>query len=556
MKKSLLVIMMSMVMGGLVATPKTAVTAKAEAEKLDRPDEVYRGEWNLTGTQGFHDDGALEYPWEYLQGVSYKDTGKNVDNFASLEIAFFPSGTTFNENEIYATVIHGHAEKMSSTSINSALKAVGAKSGEYSPALRYVSKDQEKYSNSDWYAKSDISHYYELDYKLNTYKSGENEWYVTSSGQLLWQWQILNNDNPEHDEIDHMDVLVFAGDTESIDDNSRPLTTFEVREGHGEIHKAEIEKYLTAANLKPGMYKFSARLIAKEESRYENSNLYPLTNAYKYEPEDLSLVNIAREAKAYASYGNASAAIDGDKNGGGRWINAESGHEGNDTGWLVIDLGSKQHLSTINIYWENAYAKNFDVYLVNSVNENNMGDTTGMTSIYSDRNRSEYINLDQIDATGKAGRYILISCFERRSEGWDFSIFEVEAYLNTEVTEVERFISDWKDLRALGNGDICNVKDSEKMARMLAWYDDLSDDDKLVLDTTDDAMGVSIGDTVRYLKAINGVADDATAGGSLSNMLLNTVTKDKTLAMAVVTFASIAVITVGYYFINKKKYNA
>lgn len=572
MKKSLLVIMMSMVMGGLVASPRTTISAKAEAEKLKKPNEVV-SKWN--GNQGFHGNGELEIPWEYL--TDDKTYGTAVKNLATLELAFFPVDEEFNEEKSYATLIREAEGNVSSSSIVSALKSSWVDPDvAYSVALRYVSKTEE-YTNSDWSVplkdaidsgeemteelKAKYSHQYEFDYKLNRYEL--KSFGTADNGDLKYAWEILTGANPEHDEIDHLEVLVYDGNIydnsdnapegaiKSVDETVKPLTTFNVVEGENTITKNKIQGYLTAANLKPGKYSFSARIIAKETSNFENSDLYPLSPAREYEPELLSSINIAKKTDLYVSCeGDPKSIVDG--NPASRFtINPDS----NGRGWLIVDLGAKYYLSSMKVSWERARAADYDVYIekdidVVSFNEDMLKTMKPVDGVYNVTDPGKD-TADEFELENISGRYIILS-FLKAATGWGYSIYEVEVYQNADLPESEKFINDWKDLRALGNGDICNVKDSEEMARMLEWYANLSEEDKAIVDSTDDAMGVTIGDTIRYLNSLNDVDSDLEKGANL----VSNVIKNENSMIGLIAFASICAVAVAYYFINKKKYSS
>ncbi len=551
MKKSLLVFSMALIMSGSLASPKLTRTVSAE-DKLPTPHEVNQREVHLG-----HDDDttAIDYPWEWFT-ANLDGKGTPMADLAELEIALYPYEDGFNaelaegESKTYATITHTSGYWVLTDAIVTALKGVFADPTiEYSPAFRYVSKVEE-YTNSDWYVQeNNIHHKYDFDFSLdiimeNIFKVDE------TSGKLIWPTEIFTA-NPQSSEIDHIQVLVFPGDTEEINEESKPLITFDIHQGDPETSAEIIQKHLTNANLKTGEYKFSIRLIPTKESKYTPSHLYPLTEAFEYTPEDLSVVNVAKECKAYASYGDANAAVDG--NQGSRWINNEA-----DTGWLLIDLGERRYLSNIKIHWEGAFAKDFEVFLEDKVDPSTFdGDTSKMTPVVSVKDRGEFNEFDDFkvnETKGVSGQYIIINCIEKGSV-YNFSIWEVEAYVNADLTEAQKFEIDWLKLRAAGGKDgICAAKDSEEMKEMLARYDALEEEDKLALDGIDDAMGVSIGDTIRYLKSLTELKNTTTEG-SLSSLLLSVSDNEKSYSLIAI-FAGIALMTVlYYYYASKKKYN-
>jgi len=64
--------------------------------------------------------------------------------------------------------------------------------------------------------------------------------------------------------------------------------------------------------------------------------------------------NLAQGKTATASTGNATLAVDG--NVGTRWESTQD-----DDQWWSVDLGSKQKFDKIEILWEGAYGKSFDI---------------------------------------------------------------------------------------------------------------------------------------------------------------------------------------------------
>lgn len=556
MKKGLLLVMMSMVMGGLVASPKAAVKAKAELEPCETPNVVYTGEWGEN--EGFQENGDLIYPALYMN-TPYRD-GKWISDFVSLEIAFFPTSDGFNEEKTYATVTHAVRNTATSSSITSALKGILADSDYYSPAFRYIRNDkmpEYEFGDSDWYVKDDISYYYSIDYRLQIKYDGNNDWTVEDSGRLKWAWEIFTN-HPEKTEINYMEVLVYDDTvTEENYKSVKPLTTFKVdhiKNGDQFTYKADIENYLTLANLKKGKYKFSARLIPNPGSKFEPSDLYPLVgnDNVVYEPEDLSAFNIVKGAAVRASSdgGNSYRADEAtDGNPGSQWASIGGG----DTAWLLIDLGAKYHLETVKITWANDYTKDYDVFLAKTLDfENFDGDTNGMKAIRSVHDRLEYVKEDEFSVTGNSGRYLIISCLSK-TNGGNYAIWEVEAFPNTNLTDAEKFIDDWKDLRASANGNICDVMNSDEMERLLAWYDELSDEDRAVVDGTYDYHGVTIAHTVEYVKASRAL--ESNPATLANNLLLSTVVNNTNSIIALVAFVGAAMATAAYYVICKKKYN-
>lgn len=580
MKKCLLVIMMSMIMSGLAVAPKTVVTAKADAVKLPNPNEFYGAavrDGKTSGQTG-NDESAIVYPWEYLTSNYNGADGstQQMKEIASLDIAFFPTEEGFKADSAstYAKINHTAEGFVYSEAIASALKSAGAKPEvAYSPAFRYVVKDEKRtlYSDSDWYDVTEISHVYEFDYKLNRYEL--NSFGTAESGDLKYAWEILMANNPEYNYIDHMEVLVFDGEKydnsdnapegaiKEVDDSVKPLTTFKVVEGDQTITKSKIEEHLTAANLKPGKYSFSARLIAKEaeegKTQYVNSDLYPLSPAREYSPVLLSTVNMALNKNIYASAireGDLKSIVDGNND-----TRASVDSDENGQGWLIIDLGAKYYLSSMSILWETARPADYDVYIAKNIDPTsfNLDALKAMTPVDGVHGETNHggTTTDSLELKNASGRYVILSLLKAATQ-WGFSPFEVKVYQNPDVPESQKFIDDWKDLRD-ENGNICGaLNDKVALDALIKRYDALSESDKATVNATADIDGVTIQESVEYLREVlagtRGTTEDygITPAENPSNILAEV--KDSSTIVILVAILGVIAIS-AYYFIEKRK---
>ncbi|MBN2406380.1 MAG: discoidin domain-containing protein [Elusimicrobia bacterium] len=104
-----------------------------------------------------------------------------------------------------------------------------------------------------------------------------------------------------------------------------------------------------------------------------------------------------------------AAALTVDGNMDTRW---SSEHE--DGQWLEIDLGAEQEFNALQIVWENAYTKKYDIYVSR--------DRTDWTQVYSTENGSG--GMETIQLGKQNARYLKIDCIERGTE-WGNSIYEV-----------------------------------------------------------------------------------------------------------------------------------
>jgi hypothetical protein len=125
-------------------------------------------------------------------------------------------------------------------------------------------------------------------------------------------------------------------------------------------------------------------------------------------------VNLAYNQPAYASSleGNgtpASAAVDGSFNS--RWSSAYS-----DPQWLAIDLGATHTITQVSLFWENAYAKAFQLQTST--------DGTNWTTIYSTTTSTG--GAQNISVTG-TGRFIRMYGTQRAT-GYGYSIYEFQVF--------------------------------------------------------------------------------------------------------------------------------
>ncbi len=114
----------------------------------------------------------------------------------------------------------------------------------------------------------------------------------------------------------------------------------------------------------------------------------------------------------------ASKTVDGDMDS--RW---ESKH-GEDNKELIIDLQKVFKLTGIVLFWETAYASEFNIEV-----STDKIDWTTVQNTTSGNSGEQRISVDNVDA-----RYVRINCIKRATE-WGFSLFEVEVFGTTETPE-------------------------------------------------------------------------------------------------------------------------
>ncbi len=387
------------------------------SKKLSNPHEAYNQPIYFT------EDGGIEYKWEILtQNEEYK-----YNLTKGIQFDFYV-GESFDENtEILSSLLITNPGFLTYDQILGQLKVDRVSVNEPLHAVaKMVRSDNSPLMDSD-YVEVEGSYMYDIDYRLSR-KQIDNFYVDQGNGRLVWAWEIFDSSNVEGEFIKSADVLVFD-ESVTNENDAEPLTTFTIDFNAGDrfTYKEDIEQALSLAGLSSGNYRFSMRLIAKENSGFEDSKLYPITESFYYETISLAEMNIAKGCDTYASYGDGSAATDG--NLGTRWINGTNDIE---KGWLIIDLGEVRSLKTVKVSWEAAYAKDYEVLLVNEIDPANFdGNTAGMNVIASVNERTQYKpEADEFDVTGATGRYLVISCITKGYPPYAYSIYEVEAYLD------------------------------------------------------------------------------------------------------------------------------
>ena len=145
---------------------------------------------------------------------------------------------------------------------------------------------------------------------------------------------------------------------------------------------------------------------------------------------------------------------------------------------------------------------------------------------------------------------------------FNYSSANKDAYVKYDLYTTDKFVAEWKQLRALGgeNG-ICAilVKDSEAQTafnNLMEKYESLNDDDKNIINSTLDVEGVTIGATINYIKnVLDGVTKTEGKYDINSGVVITSSSNyDKTSLIAL--FAILGIVTIsGYYVIEKKKYS-
>jgi hypothetical protein len=83
----------------------------------------------------------------------------------------------------------------------------------------------------------------------------------------------------------------------------------------------------------------------------------------------------------------------------------------------MLDMGVEISFTTVELYWENAYAKRYNIDISD--------DGQTWTTVYSETNGSEGVAV--IDLSGNSGRYIRMHGLERGS-GYGYSLFDFKVF--------------------------------------------------------------------------------------------------------------------------------
>ena len=127
---------------------------------------------------------------------------------------------------------------------------------------------------------------------------------------------------------------------------------------------------------------------------------------------------------------------------------------------------------------------------------------------------------------------------------------------------VENFVSNWKTFRANGGNDgICyylTEANREALEIMLARYDAFDLSDKATIDATTDVEGVTIGETITYLKNVlaGSTKTDGNYGIKTDSGVVITSNNSYDKTSLIALFAILGIVTIsGYYIIEKKKFS-
>lgn len=135
---------------------------------------------------------------------------------------------------------------------------------------------------------------------------------------------------------------------------------------------------------------------------------------------DIGAVNLARDATVVASSSEAAyyapaMAVDGDRST--RW---SSGFR--DPQWLTVDLGQRYRVDRIVLFWEVAYAGEYELHISDDgINWYPLLSPVGQGNRLVDGGTDNHLNLSGV------GRYVRVFGYTRATR-WGYSLWEIEIY--------------------------------------------------------------------------------------------------------------------------------
>ena len=118
------------------------------------------------------------------------------------------------------------------------------------------------------------------------------------------------------------------------------------------------------------------------------------------------------------------------------------------------------------------------------------------------------------------------------------------------VGHVVEFVNEWHTLRV--NGSICEMLEPgnvDKLNKMIAKYESYSDDERAAIASATDIEGVTIGETIEYLKTL--LNNKETEKSDSRSVIITAI--DNNQANVIVLFAILGFIPIAYYVIALKK---
>ena len=153
-------------------------------------------------------------------------------------------------------------------------------------------------------------------------------------------------------------------------------------------------------------------------------------------PSQAAGPNLARNMPCKASSVEgmltANKAVDGPKSQASRWGSNYQTDKNKDSAWIFVDLGSRQAVDSLAIYWEHSGAKQFAVQSWTSEVDTPSYSDAGWETLHYDttlvyQNPPVDMCLSFLKIRPTATRYVRIRCYKRMFT-FGFSIMELEVY--------------------------------------------------------------------------------------------------------------------------------
>lgn len=137
----------------------------------------------------------------------------------------------------------------------------------------------------------------------------------------------------------------------------------------------------------------------------------------------------------------------------------------------------------------------------------------------------------------------------------DVKIAKAKLDTINETVAAYTFVGDWKALREMGDGSICEFLSGENydlLKEQLDKYDQMSEAQKAIIDAQEDG-GTTIGNTITYVKSYLSIKGETTSETETSQESLLALNSSNSILFVLVTGLLGLAALVGYYFANKKR---
>lgn len=137
----------------------------------------------------------------------------------------------------------------------------------------------------------------------------------------------------------------------------------------------------------------------------------PVTKAVPENIAPAAEIDVSSTHQEWEGEGTSDALIDGDLKT--RWSSDYSEPQS-----VTLDFGSPERLELVRLHWEAAAARSYDVELSQ--------DGQTWEQIRQATGKTNAPRVDTIAVNGRKARYLRLKLKERLSEGWGFSLYEIE----------------------------------------------------------------------------------------------------------------------------------